>query len=65
MLENAAVLTFSFDTRIATTGVTSAIASSYALVIMIFGMIVYRERLAKNQLFGIAVFMIGLILLAG
>ena len=64
-LENAAVLTFSFDTRIATTGVTSAIASSYALVVMLFGMIVYRERLAKNQLFGIAVFMIGLILLAG
>jgi hypothetical protein len=24
---------------------------------MIFGMIVYRERLAKNQLFGIAMFM--------
>ena len=63
-LENAAVLTFSFDTRIATTGVTSAIASSYALVVMVFGMIMYRERLAKNQLFGIAMFMIGLILLA-
>jgi drug/metabolite transporter (DMT)-like permease len=63
-LENAAVLTFSFDTRIATTGITSAIASSYALVVMIFGMIVYRERLTKNQLFGIALFMIGLILLA-
>ncbi len=62
--ENAAVLTFSFDTRIATTGITSVIASSYALVVMIFGMIVYRERLAKNQLFGIAIFMIGLILLA-
>jgi drug/metabolite transporter (DMT)-like permease len=63
-LENAAVLTFSFDTRIATTGVTSAIASSYALVVMVFGMIMYRERLAKNQLFGIAMFMIGLVLLA-
>ncbi len=64
MLENAAVLTFSFDTRIATTGITSAIASSYALVVMIFGMMVYRERLTKNQLFGIAIFMIGLVLLA-
>ncbi|GAC1350251.1 MAG: hypothetical protein NVSMB27_30980 [Ktedonobacteraceae bacterium] len=63
-LENAAVLTFSVDTRIATIGITSAIASSYALVVMIFGMIVYRERLTKNQLFGIALFMIGLILLA-
>lgn len=64
LLENAAVLTFSFDTRIVTTGITSAIASSYALVVMVFGMIVYRERLAKNQLFGIALFMLGLALLA-
>ncbi|HAG98646.1 MAG TPA: hypothetical protein DCL75_07270 [Ktedonobacter sp.] len=64
MLENAAVLTFSLDTRIATTGITSAIASSYALVVMLFGMLMYRERLAKNQLFGIVMFMSGLILLA-
>lgn len=64
MTENAAVLTFSFDTRIASTGITSAIASSYALVVMMFGMIVYRERLAKNQLFGVIMFMSGLILLA-
>jgi drug/metabolite transporter (DMT)-like permease len=64
MLENAAVLTFSLDTRIATTGITSAIASSYALVVMLFGMMVYRERLAKNQLFGIAIFTLGLVLLA-
>ena len=63
-VESVAILTFSFDTRIATTGITSAIASSYALVTLLFGLIVYRERLAKNQLFGIAVFMIGLILLA-
>ncbi|MFL5698151.1 MAG: EamA family transporter [Ktedonobacteraceae bacterium] len=62
--ENAAVLTFSLDTRIATTGITSAIASSYALVVMLFGMLVYRERLAKNQFLGIAMFMVGLILLA-
>jgi len=64
MLENAAVLTFSIDTQIVTTGITSAIASSYTLVVMLFAMIVYRERLAKNQLFGIAIFMIGLVLLA-
>ena len=64
IMEGAAILTFSFDTHIATTGITSTIASSYALVIMIFGMIVYRERLTKNQLFGIVVFMITLFLLA-
>ena len=60
MIETAALLTFSLDTRIATTGITAALASSYALVVMVFGMIVYRERLAKNQLFGIVMFMISL-----
>jgi drug/metabolite transporter (DMT)-like permease len=64
MMENAAVLTFSLDTRIATTGITSAITSSYALVVMVFGMIVYRERPAKNQLLGIVMFMICLFSLA-
>ncbi len=64
IMECVAVLAFSLDTRIATTGITSAIASSYALVIMIFGMIVYRERLAKNQLLGIVIFMISLFSLA-
>ena len=63
-IESLGILTFSFDTRIATTGITAAIASSYALVTLLFGLIVYRERLATNQLFGIGVFMIGLILLA-
>lgn len=63
-LENAAVLTFSIDTRIATTGITSVLASSSALIVMLFGMMTYREKLARNQLFGIAIFMVGLVLLA-
>ena len=64
MVESAAILTFSLDTRITTTGIAAAIASSYTLVVMIFGMIVYRERLAKNQLFGIVMFMMCLFSLA-
>jgi drug/metabolite transporter (DMT)-like permease len=64
IIENAALLTFSFDTRVATTGITSAIASSYALVVMVFGIVVCNERLARNQLMGIGIFMVGLILLA-
>ena len=64
IVENAAVLTFSLDTRITTTGISSVITSSYALVVMGFGMIAYHERLAKNQLFGIGMFMVGLFLLA-
>ncbi len=63
-LENAAVLTFSFDTRITTIGIASAITSGYALVVIVFGMLTYRERLAKNQLCGLVIFMVGLVLLA-
>ncbi len=63
IVENAAVLLFSLDTRLATTGLSSAVASSYALVVMVFGLLVYRERLAKNQLFGILMFMSALALL--
>ena len=63
-LENAAVLTFSFDARITTIGIASAITSCYALVVIVFGMLIYRERLARNQLCGIAIFMVGLVLLA-
>jgi len=63
-LENAAVLTFSFDTGLTTIGIASAITSGYALVVILFGMLTYRERLARNQLCGIAIFMVGLVLLA-
>ena len=64
MIENAAVLTFSFDTRIASTGIASAIASSYALVVMVFGLAVCHERLTKHQLMGMSLCMAGLMLLA-
>jgi len=37
---------------------------TYALVVMIFGMVVCHERLTKNQLVGIGMFTTGLILLA-
>ena len=63
-LENAAVLTFSFDTRVTTIGIASAITSGYALVVIVFGMLTYHERLARTQLCGIAIFMVGLVLLA-
>ena len=63
-LENVAVLTFSYDTRITSIGIASAITSGYAIVVIVFGMLTYRERLASNQLCGIAIFMVGLVLLA-
>jgi drug/metabolite transporter (DMT)-like permease len=64
MLEVAALLVFSIDTRIVTTGISSAIASSYGLIVLLFGIIVYRERLVSHQLFGIALFMVSLFYLA-
>ena len=62
--ENAAVLSFSLDTLIATTGIASAITSSYSLIVILFGIIVYSERLTRNQVVGISLFMAGLLLLA-
>jgi drug/metabolite transporter (DMT)-like permease len=47
-----------------TIGITSAIASSYSLVVMTFGFLVYRERITKNQLLGLGVVMVSLFLLA-
>jgi hypothetical protein len=62
--ENAAVLCFSMDTQVATTGIASAIASGYSLIVILFGLGVYHERLTRNQIGGIIMFMSGLILLA-
>lgn len=47
-----------------TIGIASAITSGYVLVVIVFGMLIYRERLARTPLCGIAIFMIGLVLLA-
>lgn len=47
-----------------TIGIASAITSGYVLVVIVFGMLIYRERLASNQLCGTAIFMVGLVLLA-
>lgn len=64
VIESVAILIFSFDTRLVTTGVTSALAASYGLVVLLFGMLAYRERLVLNQFLGIALFMLSIILLA-
>ena len=58
-----AILWGSADT-IATTGIASAIASGYSLIVILFGLSVYHERLTRNQIGGIILFMSGLVLLA-
>ncbi len=61
--ENAAVLCFSLDTRVATTGIAATIVSGYSLIVILFGLSVYHERLTGNQIGGIILFMSGLVLL--
>ncbi|HEY0753395.1 MAG TPA: DMT family transporter [Ktedonobacteraceae bacterium] len=63
IIESAAILVFSLDTQLVTTGVTAAIASSYGLFVLLFGVLFYRERLALNQFLGIALFMFSIVLL--
>jgi uncharacterized membrane protein len=64
LLESAAMVTFSITARIMQPGVTAAIACNYSLVAVVFGLIVFRERLATNQMVGIFLVMCGLTLLA-
>lgn len=64
IIESAGALLFSLSTRIATTGVTTALASGYCIFVMLFGMAVYQERLAINQFIGVAMFMVCIFLLA-
>lgn len=64
IVENAAVLLFSADTRIATTGVSAAIASNYAVVATLIGFFAFRERLVANQVAGIGLVLGGLAFLA-
>src|SRR5260370_19864484 len=53
ILESVAVSAFGLATQITQPGVIATIASYYALVAILFGVFVFRERLVGNQLFGI------------
>ena len=61
--ENAGYLIFSINTQIATTGIAATLASGYSLFVILFGISVYHETLARNQIGGIILFLSGLILL--
>jgi len=60
ILESAAVSAFGLATQITPPGVIATIASYYALVAVLFGVFVFRERLVANQLFGIGLLMCAL-----
>jgi len=64
VVENAAVLLFSIDTRIAQTGVAAVLAATYSLVAMLFGYLTLHERLTRHQLLGSGLVLVGLSLFA-
>ena len=62
-LDSGALLLYSFNTQVATTGIAAAVGSCFVLFPLFFGVIVLHERLAKHQLLGIGLVLSGLILL--
>jgi drug/metabolite transporter (DMT)-like permease len=64
VLETAGLLLYSFDTQLASTGIASAISSSWGVIPLLAGITIFRERLASYQLFGVLLVLSGLFLLA-
>jgi drug/metabolite transporter (DMT)-like permease len=60
ILESVGVSTFGLATQIMQPGVIATIGSNYAVVGVLFGVFVFRERLVANQLLGIGLVMCGL-----
>jgi drug/metabolite transporter (DMT)-like permease len=64
MLECLAVLLFSRVTQITSTGITSVLASDFAVISLLVGLIVFHERLNVQQIVGIVLILGGICLLA-
>jgi len=64
LLETAGLLLYSFDTQLASTGIASAISSSWGIIPLFAGLILFRERPARYQIFGVLLVLLGLFLLA-
>lgn len=62
--EQGAILLFSFNTLFAGTGIAAAIVSSSVLLMILFGIVASRERLEKQQVLGLALFLGGLLTLS-
>ena len=63
-LETAGLLIYSFDTRLASTGLASAISSSWGIIPLLAGITIFRERPVLYQIFGVLLVLAGLFLLA-
>lgn len=64
IVDTVGFVAYSVDTQIAPTAIAAAISSTYTLIPVMFGMLVFKERLATNQLIGVGLVVIGIILLA-
>jgi len=64
LLETAGLLLYSFDTQLASTGIASAISSSWGIIPLLAGITIFRERPALYQIFGVMLVLLGLFLLA-
>ena len=64
LLETAGLLLYSFDTQLASTDIASAISSSWGIIPLFAGLILFRERPARYQVSGVLLVLLGLSLLA-
>ena len=64
LLETAGLLLYSFDTQLASTGIASAISSSWGIIPMLAGLTLFRERPMLYQTLGALLVLLGLCLLA-
>lgn len=64
LLETIGLLVYSFDTQLASTGLAAAISSSWGILPLVAGITIFQERPVAYQLFGIALVLTGLFLLA-
>lgn len=63
MLDSGGLLLYSFDTHVTATGIAAGVSSCFVLLPLLFGTIVLHERLAKHQVLGIGLVLVGLIVL--
>lgn len=64
VLETIGLLVYSFDTQLASTGLASALSSSWGILPLVAGITFFQERPAVYQLFGVLLVLAGLFLLS-
>ena len=63
VLETAGLLMYSLDTQLASTSLASVLSSSWGIIPLLAGIVLFRERPLMQQMFGIVLVVGGLLLL--